>query len=44
VVTPTDAVNAGATYLVLGRTVTAASDPSAAMVRVLGEIAAGVAS
>ena len=44
VVTPADAVKAGATYLVLGRTVTAASDPSAAMARVLDEIAIGVAS
>ena len=43
VVTPADAVKAGATYLVLGRTVTAASDPSAAMARVLGEIAVGAA-
>jgi orotidine-5'-phosphate decarboxylase len=39
VVTPAEAVKAGATYLVLGRTVTAASDPAAAMARVLDEIA-----
>ena len=41
VVTPSDAVRYGATYLVLGRTVTAAADPPAAMRRVLEEIAAG---
>jgi orotidine-5'-phosphate decarboxylase len=38
VVTPADAVKAGATYLVLGRTVTSASDPAAAMARVLEEL------
>jgi orotidine-5'-phosphate decarboxylase len=41
VVTPSDATRAGATYLVLGRTVTAAPDPSSAMQRVLDQIAAG---
>lgn len=39
VVTPLDAVRAGARYLVLGRTVTASRDPGAAMRRVLEEIA-----
>jgi orotidine-5'-phosphate decarboxylase len=43
VMTPGGAVEAGATYLVLGRAVTAAPDPLAAMDRVWGEIA-GVAS
>lgn len=38
VVTPADAVRAGARYLVLGRTVTAEPDPVAAMTRVLREI------
>lgn len=41
VVTPSDAVRAGATYLVLGRSVTGAADPPGAMRRVLEEIAAG---
>ncbi|HZI29361.1 MAG TPA: orotidine-5'-phosphate decarboxylase [Gemmatimonadaceae bacterium] len=43
VVRPADAVKAGATYLVLGRTVTAASDPAAALARVLDEIALAAA-
>ena len=38
VVTPADAVRVGATYIVLGRTVTAAADPAAAMQRVLDEL------
>jgi orotidine-5'-phosphate decarboxylase len=38
VVTPSGAARAGATYIVLGRTVTAAPDPLAAMTRVLGEL------
>lgn len=38
-VTPRMAAEAGATWLVLGRAVTAASDPAAAMRRVLDEIA-----
>ena len=38
VVTPTDAARAGASYIVLGRTVTAASEPAEAMRRVLGEL------
>jgi orotidine-5'-phosphate decarboxylase len=38
-VTPTDVARAGATYVVLGRTVTAAPDPAAAMRRVLDELA-----
>jgi orotidine-5'-phosphate decarboxylase len=38
VVTPASAAKAGATYLVLGRTVTAATDPQAAMTRVLTEL------
>ena len=41
VVTPSEAVRSGARYLVLGRTVTAATDPLAAMRRVLDEIGAG---
>jgi orotidine-5'-phosphate decarboxylase len=40
VVTPADAARAGATYVVLGRTVTTASDPMAAMRRVLDELTA----
>ena len=44
VVTPRDAVAAGATYLVLGRTVTAAGDPIAAMRKVLHEMALGAAA
>lgn len=39
VVTPAGAVAAGASYLVLGRAVTAAADPRAAMARVLAEMA-----
>jgi orotidine-5'-phosphate decarboxylase len=38
IVTPKAAIAAGATYLVIGRAVTAASDPAAAMELVLGEI------
>jgi orotidine-5'-phosphate decarboxylase len=38
VVTPSAASRAGATYIVLGRTVTAATDPQAAMTRVLEEL------
>jgi orotidine-5'-phosphate decarboxylase len=38
VVTPVQASEAGATYIVLGRTVTGAADPGAAMVRVLREL------
>jgi orotidine-5'-phosphate decarboxylase len=38
VVTPRDAAQAGATYVVLGRTVTAASDPVDAMRRVIAEL------
>jgi orotidine-5'-phosphate decarboxylase len=44
IVTPAEAVRAGASYLVLGRTVTAAADPSVAMRRVLAEIAGAVTS
>ncbi|HVA56731.1 MAG TPA: orotidine-5'-phosphate decarboxylase [Gemmatimonadaceae bacterium] len=40
VVTPGEAVLAGAAYVVLGRTVTAAGDPRIAMERVLAELAA----
>ena len=43
VVTPMDASRAGATYVVLGRTVSAASDPAAAMRRVLHELSATTA-
>lgn len=39
VVTPSDGARAGATYLVLGRTVTAAPEPSEAMRRVHAELA-----
>jgi orotidine-5'-phosphate decarboxylase len=42
VVTPRAAQAAGARYLVLGRAVTAASDPQAAMERVLAELAESV--
>lgn len=38
VVTPADAARAGATYVVLGRTVTAAPEPTHAMSRVLAEL------
>ena len=38
VVTPSGAAAAGARYIVVGRTVTAAPDPGAAMARVLGEL------
>jgi len=40
VVTPRAAVESGARYLVLGRAVTAADDPRAAMERVLDELRA----
>jgi orotidine-5'-phosphate decarboxylase len=39
VVTPADAAKAGARYIVIGRSVTTASDPSAAMSRINEEIA-----
>lgn len=39
VVTPADAANARATYVVLGRTVTTAPEPAAAMSRILLELA-----
>jgi orotidine-5'-phosphate decarboxylase len=39
VVTPREAAEAGATYVILGRTVTAAVDPAAAMRRAIGELA-----
>jgi orotidine-5'-phosphate decarboxylase len=41
VVTPADAARAGASYVVLGRTVTAASEPASAMERVLEDLSAG---
>jgi len=41
VVTPGDASRAGATYVVLGRTVTGALDPADAMLRVARELAEG---
>lgn len=41
VVTPTRAVEAGATYIVLGRAVTAAADPAVAMERINREIEQG---
>jgi orotidine-5'-phosphate decarboxylase len=41
VVTPADAARADATYVVLGRTVTAAADPVQAMRRVLAELGQG---
>lgn len=44
VVTPRAAQAAGARYVVLGRAVTAASDPRAAMEKVLAELAEGVAA
>jgi orotidine-5'-phosphate decarboxylase len=40
VVTPADAARAGARYVVLGRTVTAASDARAALVEVGAQLAA----
>ena len=42
VVTPLDAARSGATYIILGRTVTAAKDPVAAMARANGELVAAV--
>jgi len=41
VVTPADAAREGATYVVLGRTVTASSEPVAAMRRVLEDLSSG---
>jgi orotidine-5'-phosphate decarboxylase len=41
VVTPGEAARAGARYVVLGRTVTAAPDPREAMDRVLSELRSG---
>lgn len=38
VATPADAVRAGASHLVIGRAVTAADDPTAAMERILAEV------
>lgn len=40
VVTPADAARSGATYIILGRTVTAAEDPESAMLRVVDELSA----
>jgi orotidine-5'-phosphate decarboxylase len=40
IVTPGAAAEAGASYIILGRTVTAASDPGAAMARVVDELGA----
>ncbi|HVA64661.1 MAG TPA: orotidine-5'-phosphate decarboxylase [Terriglobales bacterium] len=44
VATPAQAVRAGADYLVLGRAVTAARDPEAALAAVIAEIGAGIES
>ena len=41
VVTPADAARVGATYVVLGRTVTRSSDPVSAMKRVLADLSSG---
>lgn len=41
IVTPADAARLGATYVVLGRTVTASSDPVTAMQRVLEDLSVG---
>ena len=38
VVTPAEAVRAGAVYIILGRTVTAAQDPAAAYQQAVGEL------
>lgn len=43
VATPTEAVQQGADYLVIGRTVTAASDPAGAFDRVLAELSGAAA-
>jgi len=42
IVTPKDAIKAGADYLVVGRPVTAAADPKAAVETVVGEISAAL--
>src|SRR5512133_2524851 len=42
VVTPKDAISAGATYIVVGRPVTAASDPAAAAASILNEMTISV--
>jgi orotidine-5'-phosphate decarboxylase len=39
VVTPAQAVQAGASYIILGRAVTASADPESAMDRINSEIA-----
>jgi orotidine-5'-phosphate decarboxylase len=44
VVTPGGAASAGASYVVIGRAVTAAADPAAAMAAVLSDVSGGVAS
>ena len=43
VATPADAVRAGADYLVVGRPITQASDPQAALAAILAEVASAVA-
>ena len=42
VMTPGEAVRAGATYLVIGRPITAASSPRRAALRIAGEIASSL--
>lgn len=42
IVTPKDAIKAGADYLVVGRPVTAAADPKAAVEAIVGEISAAL--
>jgi orotidine-5'-phosphate decarboxylase len=43
VATPADAVRAGADYLVVGRPITQASDPRAALESILAEVASAMA-
>jgi orotidine-5'-phosphate decarboxylase len=42
IVTPKDAIKAGADYLVVGRPITAAADPKAAVETIVGEISAAL--
>jgi orotidine-5'-phosphate decarboxylase len=43
IMTPADAIRAGASYLVVGRPITAADDPPAALAAINAEVAASLA-